>query len=154
MACFLYIAEADAPLPSLEEVSAFLNEQLGETKGILRYDDGNARIYTDERSFLELASDADRFVEQATAFANGYCARKRKAAERDPGQWSDERERIYLYGRVCAVTYNKLLNACDVPRDERPRACLMAGGWHGVVTIESLKVLGLLQPDATYERTL
>ncbi len=150
----LYIAEADASLPSLDDVNAFLNERFAGSKGILRYDDGNARIYTDERSFLELASDPKRLVEQAASLANDYCTRKRKATERNPSQWSDERERIYLYGRVCGTTYNTLLNLCEVPEKERPRACLMAGGRHGLVTVESLKLFGLLKPQATYELTL
>lgn len=150
----LYLAEADASLPSLDDVNVFLDEQLSGSKGVLRYDDGNARIYTDERSFLELASEPERFIEQATSVANDYCARKRKAAERNPAQWSDEREQVYLYGRVCGITYNTLLDLCDVPEKERPRACLMAGGRHGPVTVESMKVFGLLKSQATYERTL
>lgn len=149
----LYIAEADCPLPPLDAVNAFLNEQLGGQKGVLRYDDGNSRIYTEERSFLDLASDPDRFVEQATEVVNGYCARKRRIAERNPEQWSDAREDLYLYGRVCGITYNTLLKLCEVPKGAYVPAALR-GDRHGPVTVESLKVFGLLKSNATYEQTL
>ncbi len=150
----LFAAEVDVALPSLEEVNSFLNEQLGPGMGVLRYDGGNGRIYTEERSFLELAKEPDKFVSEATAFANRYCERKRKAAERMSDAWSTRQEEEYLYGRVCGTTYNTLLDLCGVPRDEKPRACLMAGGRYGKVTVESLELFGLRKGNATYERTL
>jgi hypothetical protein len=149
----LYIGESDASFPSLDHVNAFLDEQLSGSKGALRYDDGNARVYTNERSFLELASDPEQFVVQATSIANDFCARKRKAAERNPAQWSDEREQVYLYGRVCGITYNTLLKLSDVPTEKHLPACLK-GDRHGQVTVKSLEVLGLMKHNATYEQTL
>ncbi len=150
----LYAAEADASLPALERVNSFLNEQFGAGKGVLRYDGGNARIYTEERSFLELASDPDEFVSQATTLANSYCGRKRKAAEKRPDSWSDSKEEEYLYGRVCGTTYNTLLDLCYAPSDQYPRACLMAGGRYGKVTVDSLELFGLRQKSTTYDQTL
>ncbi len=149
----LYVGEADAPLPSLDHVNAFLDEQFSGNKGALRYDDGNARVYTNERSFLELASDPEQFVAQAASITNDFCARKRKVAERNPTQWSDEREQVYLYGRVCGITYNTLLKLCDVPTEKHLPACLK-GDRHGQVTVKSLEVLGLMKNNATYEQTL
>jgi hypothetical protein len=150
----LYVADGAASLPPLEEVNSFLNEQLGTGKGVLRYDGGNTRIYTEKRSFLELASDVDQFVAQATALANTYCERKRKAAEKKADTWSDEQEEEYLYGRVCGMTYNKLLDLCDAPKDQYPKACLMAGGRYGKVTVDSMELFGLRQKNATYEQAL
>ncbi|MGH9773249.1 MAG: HD domain-containing protein, partial [Candidatus Acidiferrales bacterium] len=130
----LYVKPLDLELPSIGEVNKFLNEQFAGSKGVLRYDNSNRRIYTEERSFLELASDPAAFIAEATAFANEYCARQRKAAERNPGQWSDENEEIYLYGRVCGATYNALLALCNIDKKQLSPACLMAGGWHGAIT--------------------
>jgi HD domain len=150
----LYLAETDVQLPSLDEVNAFLNDQIGESKGVLRYDGGNTRIYVNERSFLELAFSPEKFITQATAYANTYCVRKRKAAEKRPDSWSDAQEEVYLYGRVCGATYNTILDLCKAPIATFPRACLMAGGFHGPVTVSSLELLGLRRSHAGYEQTL
>ena len=149
----LFSAENSAQLPPLDQVNSFLNEQLGEGRGVLRYDGSNARIYTEERSFLELASDVEKFVAQATAFADSYCERKRRAAEKKPEAWSDAQEEEYLYGRVCGTTYNTILDLCKAPA-EKPRACLMAGGRYGRITVDSLKLLGLRKTNSTYSQTL
>lgn len=148
------LAENKVQLPSLDEVNRFLNSQIGVSQGVLRLDGGNSRIFTEERSFLELASDPDRFVSEATAYANNYCARKRKAAEKNPGAWSDEQEEVYLYGRVCGITYNTILDLCKAPNELYPRACLKAGGRHGPVTVQSLELLGLRKKAVNYESTL
>lgn len=150
----LYAAQNDAHLPSLNSVNSFLKDQIGEGKGVLRYDGGNGRIYTEERSFLELASDPGKFTAQATALANAYCDRKRRSAEKKPASWSDALEEEYLYGRVCGTTYNTILDLCKAPVGKHPRACLMAGGRYGHITVDSLGLLGLRQASATYEQTL
>lgn len=150
----LYLGDVNTPIPSLDDVNLFLNSQIVQTRGTVRYDDSNSRIYTDERNFLELASDPERFVTETAGYANNYCARKQKFAQRNPDQWSAEREEIYLYGRVCGTTYNTLLDLCDVPKDTRERACLMAGGRHGPITVKSLEILGLRKRNASYEQTL
>jgi HD domain len=150
----LYAAYADGSLPPLEEVNSFLNEQLGEGKGVLRYVGGNSRIYTEKEGFLALASDPQRFVTRATALANSYCERQRKAAGKKPEVWSDSQEEEYLYGRVCGTTYNTILDLCNAPIQKYPRACLMAGGYSGRVTVNSLELLGLRRTEATYEQTL
>ena len=150
----LFVAENGAPLPSLDEINSFLNDQVGKGKGILRYYGGNARIYTDGSSFLELASDPEDFVAQATTSSNDYCTRKRKAAEKQPDSWSDAEEEIYLYGRVCGITYNTILDLCDASKKEYPRACLMAGGFAGSVTVKSMQLLGKRKSNASYEQTL
>jgi hypothetical protein len=150
----LYVGQKDASLPPLLAVNRFLNEQLCGTKGVLRYDNSNTRIYTDAPRFLDLASDSDAFIREATEYANGYCARQRKAAEKTPARWSDEQEEIYLYGRVCGITYNTLLDLWRVSKKEHRPACLMAGGRHGLVTAMDMRLLGLREAGATYEQTL
>jgi len=150
----LYAAPADMPLPPLNEVNRFLQEQIGENKGALRFDNGQTRIFTDERNFLELALDSDAFTKQATTYADDFCDRRRKAAAKNPELWSDSEEEIYLYGRVCGATYNTLLKLCDVEKKKHPPACLKAGGWHGEVTVRSMEVLGFRQPGTAYGQTL
>jgi hypothetical protein len=150
----LYASPLSEPLPSLDKVNRFLHEQIGEGKGVLRFDNGQARIFTDERSFLELASDPGAFVGQATAYADHYCDQRRKAATRNPDLWSDEEEEIYLYGRVCGATYNTLLKLCDVNKKDHPPACLKAGGWHGEVTARAMELLGFRERGTAYTRTL
>jgi len=115
----------------VEEVNRFLKVQFSDSGGVVRYDGSNGRIYTDARRFLGLASDPEAFVRQATAYANDYCARQKKSAERDPERWSGDKEEEYLYGRVCGITYNTLLDLCGVPNREMRPACLAAGGKHG-----------------------
>ncbi|MGA8029536.1 MAG: HD domain-containing protein [Bryobacteraceae bacterium] len=150
----LNIGPLTGQLPLIEEVNRFLKDQFGGSKGVLRYDNSNTRIYTEERSFLELASDPDAFIAEATAFANEYCARQRKAAERNPSNWSDEKEEVYLYGRVCGITYNTLRDLCDVDKKQLPSACLMAGARHGAITVQHMELLGFRQPGTTYTQTL
>ena len=150
----LYVAELSASLPPLVEVNSFLNEQLGGGTEVLRYVGGNSRIYTEKESFLELASDPELFTARATTLANEYCQRQRKLAEKRPDVWSDSKEEEYLYGRVCATTYNTILDLCKASTNDYPRACLMAGGYSGRITVESLTLLGLRQINATYEQTL
>jgi len=150
----LFIRQVGAELPPIGEVNEFLKEQFGGSKGVLRYDNSNTRIYTEERNFLELASAPDAFIAEATAYVNEYCARQWKAAQRNPGHWSGEREEIYLYGRVCGATYNTLLRLCGVDRKEHRPACLMAGGQYGAITAQDMQLLGLRQPGTAYERTL
>ncbi|MBK5292154.1 MAG: HD domain-containing protein [Acidobacteriia bacterium] len=58
----LFVGNATAELPSVGEVNRFLKDQFGQSKGVLRYDNSNTRIYTEERSFLELAADPDAFL--------------------------------------------------------------------------------------------
>lgn len=101
-----------------------------------------------------MASDVDQFVAEATALANSYCERKRKAAEKRPDTWSDEQEEEYLYGRVCGTTYNTLLDLCDAPKEKYLKACLMAGGRYGKVTVESLELFGVRKNNAAYDQTL
>ena len=150
----LYIAPVAAQLPPVEEVNRFLKVQFSDSGGVVRYDGSNGRIYTDARRFLGLASDPEAFVRQATAYANDYCARQKKSAERDPERWSGDKEEEYLYGRVCGITYNTLLDLCGVPNREMRPACLAAGGKHGKVTVEDMRLLGLRQGATTYEQTL
>ncbi|MBI4526885.1 MAG: HD domain-containing protein [Deltaproteobacteria bacterium] len=148
----LYVAEVEAQLPSIEHVNVFLKEPLGESIGVLNYA-GNDRIYKDEPGFLALASDPDRFVAEATAFANRYCEMKRSIAKRRPDLWSDDQEENFLYGRVCGFTYNTLLKSCGVPKSTLLPAALKAGGKPGPVTVKSLEIFGLRKPGA-YEKTL
>jgi hypothetical protein len=153
----LYIGTLAAQLPSIDEVNRFLKDQFSGSNGVLRYDNSNTRIYTDERSFLELASDPPAFIAEATAFVNEYCARQRKVAERNPERWSDEKEEVYLYGRVCGITYNTLLDLCNLDKNQRrehPRACLVAGARHGPITAQHMQLLGFRQPGTTYEQAL
>lgn len=144
----LYAAEQDAQVPGIDEVNSFLNDQIGPSQGVLRYDGSNTRIFTNERSFLELAYDPDRFVKEATLLANAYCERMRKR------MWSTEDEEVYLYGRVCGITYNTILDLCGASAKEFTKACLMAGGRHGPVTVQSLDLLGLRKPQSSYDQTL
>jgi len=150
----LYIAPVAAQLPPVEEVNRFLRMQFSDSSGVLHYDGSNRRVYTDGRSFLDLASDPDAFVREATASANDYCARQWKLAEKKPERWSREQEEVYLYGRVCGTTYNTLLDLCGVPSGEHRPACLAAGGRHGKVTAEDMRLLGLRHAGTTYEQTL
>ena len=150
----LSMGKVNAQLPSIEEVNRFLKDQFGPSKGVLRYDNSSSRIYTEARSFLELASDPAAFIKEATACANEYCARQRKTAERKPEHWSDEKEDVYLYGRVCGATYNTLLALCDVDKKQYRRASLMAGGKHGPITALDMQLLGFRQPATTYEHAL
>jgi len=160
----LYVREVEKPLPTIDEVNAFLNEQL-EGGSVLKLVGGNARIYTEETGFLKLASEPDRFVAQATAQANRYCQAKKKAAERSPAAWSEEMEENFLYGRVCGTTYNDLFRLCDVPAQQKAalgdskniplrRLCLEQGSRTGAVTVRDLEFLGLKRPGQTYEQTL
>lgn len=160
----LYVGQVDNPLPTIEEVNAFLNEQL-EGGSVLKLVGGNARIYTEEAGFLMLASDPGRFVAQATAQANAYCAGKRRTSERDPSAWSDEMEEHFLYGRVCGTTYNDLLRLCGVPGDQeasvghdgkiRLRSLhLERGSRTGAVTVRDMEFLGLKRVGVAYEQTL
>jgi hypothetical protein len=160
----LYVGEIGEPLPTIEEVNAFLNEHL-EGGTVLKLVGGNARIYTEETGFLKLASDPDHFVAQAAAQANAYCQGRRRTAERDPSAWSEEMEETFLYGRVCGTTYNDLLRLCGVPAEQEVtlkdgkkislrHLHLEQGSRTGPVTVRDLEFLGLKRLGRTYEQTL
>ena len=150
----LYVGQNNATIPPLSDINRFLNEHLRGTTGVLSYDNSNERIYTDARRFLELASDTEAFVEQATQYANRYCERQRKTAQKKPDWWSDEKEDIYLYGRVCATTYNTLLKLWRINTKEHRPACLGAGGRPALITVMDLTLLGLRKEGTVYGQTL
>jgi len=103
----LFIKKKNQNLPSLKEVNKYLNEQIRRefsSEGILRLDNTNRRIYTSPNKFLLLASSPSKFLETVDAEVS-----RRLSGFKKREDWGDEKERIYLLGRVCGSTYNYLI---------------------------------------------
>ncbi len=104
----IYIKKKSQKISSIEEVNKYLNEKIDEdfsSTGLLTFENTNNKIYTDPDDFIKLASDQLKFIEVAEEEI-----KKRLASFKRQKDWSTDKERVYLIGRVCGSIYSFLLD--------------------------------------------
>lgn len=107
----VFIKKKDVNLPSPEEINKFLNEQIQDefgSKGILKLNDSNNRIYTNDSAFLDLAAVPTKFIDIAAEEVERRLINLKKK-----DSWTTEKEKVYLLGRVCGTVYNSLFELLE-----------------------------------------
>ncbi|MBT9145455.1 MAG: hypothetical protein DDT42_01326 [candidate division WS2 bacterium] len=106
----LFIKKKDQSLPPLLDVNKFLNAQITsltfEGGGVI-LNNTNNRIYRNPEDFLRLVSQLDKFVEEVTQEVNRRLAAFKKYQK---DKWTEEAEKIYLYGRVCGWVHDSIID--------------------------------------------
>jgi hypothetical protein len=107
----LFIKRKNQPLPPLSKVNVFLNIQITSLtlggESIIKFDNTNNRVYTNPENFLKLASQPDTFIEKATQEINRRLLGFKKYQK---DKWTEESEKIYLYGRVCGWIHDSIID--------------------------------------------
>ena len=107
----LFIKRKNQPLPTLSKVNEFLNIQIASLtlggESIIKFDNTNNRVYTNPENFLKLASQPDTFIEKATQEINRRLLGFKKYQK---DKWTEESEKIYLYGRVCGWIHDSIID--------------------------------------------
>lgn len=110
----LFIKKKDQPLPSLPEVNPYLNMRVTsltfEGGSVIKLNNTNNRIYTNPKNFLTLASQPDKFIEEVTQEVVQRLAGFKKYQKE---KWTEEVEKIYLYGRVCGWIHDSIIDLCN-----------------------------------------
>lgn len=118
----LFIKKKEQKLPSIEDVNKFLNLQINsvmlESGGVIDFDNTNNRIYDNPENFLKLASQPDKFIHNATQKINRRLVKYKKYQR----EWSDESEKIYLYGRVCGWIHDHIIKLCNITKERVPKS--------------------------------
>lgn len=103
----LFIKKRSKKILNIQEVNKFLNEKINDdfgSKGILTFDNSNNKIYTKSDDFLKLASNEGKFIE----ITEEEVERRLKGFKKKL-DWSNDKEKIYLIGRVCGSVYHYLM---------------------------------------------
>jgi len=113
----IYIKKKNQKISSIEEVNKYLNEQIESIfgEGCLVFENTNNRIYINPRIFLLLASEPDKFIEVVKSDVEKRLQQFKKSQK---NRWNENKEKIYLLGRVCGWIHDSVIELCKV-KDEK-----------------------------------
>lgn len=133
----LFTKKKEDKLPEIDDINKYLNLQINsvmlESGGIIDFDNTNNRIYDNPDNFLKLASEPDKFIENATEKINRRLANYKKYQKEN---WTDEVEKIYLYGRVCGWVHDSIIELCNINEEKVPKG---GGGFADKRTVQFIE---------------
>lgn len=133
----LFIKKKEQKLPKIEDVNKFLNLQIDSVMlgsgGVIDFDRTNNRIYDNPENFLKLASQPDKFVEEAIQKINRRLASYKRYQKE---KWTEDSKKVYLYGRVCGWIHDSIIELCNISEERVPKG---GGGFADKSTVQFIE---------------
>lgn len=131
----IYIKKKSQRVPPIDEVNKYLAEQVESFfgEGCLVFENTNNRIYVSPNIFLQLALEQDKFIEVVRSDVEKRLSqfKKYQKSKRD-----ENKERVYLLGRVCGWIHDSIIKLCGIKGGYCPK---IKGGFPSKETVEFIE---------------